>query len=134
MLTAVSYARPAFVPARLALRGYRRKLVVMLRELCRKKEEEVNEASKTLIKAVEYLAEQEDRETDEVMQDLMNNPATVFPALFSAENMQQFMPDSVQQVRLCAHSLAPDTASRVLRARGLCSTSAPAQYCAACAA
>lgn len=62
------------------------------------KEKSVNQATQSLIRAVEFLAEQEGRPTEEVMTELMEQPATLFPKLFSAENMKQLMPEGVTKV------------------------------------
>ena len=76
----------------------------------KRKEEAVNQASQTLVKAVEHLAEKEGRTSEDVMQDLMNDPTTMFPMVFGAENMKQFMPDSMQECsRLLRCSVTQDT-------------------------
>ena len=59
----------------------------------------MNQASQMLVSAVEQLAEEEDRKPEDVMQDLMQNPSTMFSTIFSAERMKQFMPDGMQEVR-----------------------------------
>ena len=46
---------------------------------CRVKEERVNQATQMLVRACEMLAENENRSSEEVMQDLMQNPRTYFP-------------------------------------------------------
>lgn len=53
-----------------------------------------------LVRSMEYLAEQQGRSTDEVMRETMQEPGRLLPVLFSAENVQQFMPTNVQDVRL----------------------------------
>jgi hypothetical protein len=66
---------------------------------CRFKEEEINQSSKFLLQAVEYLAEQQGRKPDDVMEELMHNPVKMLPALFSANNMREWLPDNLKSVR-----------------------------------
>jgi hypothetical protein len=58
----------------------------------------VNQTSQLLVRAVERLAEEEDRPSEDVMQDLMQNPSTMFPMIFSADTMKEFMPESMKEV------------------------------------
>jgi hypothetical protein len=66
---------------------------------CRFKEDRVNSATKTLINVVEKVAEEQDRDVEDVMKDLMQQPGKLLPVLFTAENMKQFMPEALSQVR-----------------------------------
>lgn len=62
------------------------------------KEERVNQATQALIGAVEKLAEQEDRTSEEIMQDVMTDPKTLFPILFTAENLKELVPQNLEPV------------------------------------
>lgn len=67
-------------------------------QACRRKEQGVNQASQMLVDSVEQLAKEEGRKPEDVMQDLMQNPRTMFSTIFSAERLKQFMPENMQQV------------------------------------
>jgi hypothetical protein len=61
----------------------------------------VNQATQSIISAAERLAEKEGKTTEQVMQDAMNDPTSVFPLLFTAENLKELVPEDVQNV--CLH-------------------------------
>jgi lipopolysaccharide biosynthesis protein len=62
------------------------------------KEERVNQATQSIVRAVEYLAEKEGETSEEMMTKLMDNPASLLPLLFSQENMKEFMPEGMREV------------------------------------
>ena len=59
----------------------------------------MNQATQALISSVEKLAEQEERTTEEIMQDVMQDPKALFPILFTAENIKEFVPQNLEPVR-----------------------------------
>lgn len=56
---------------------------------CRFKEESVNGASQTLMHLVEKAAAEEDRSTEEIMLELMENPRSTLRRIFTAERLME---------------------------------------------
>lgn len=67
----------------------------------------MNQATQTLISAVEKLAAQEERTSEEIMQDVMSDPKTLFPMLFTAENLKELVPQNMEPVRLSDGAYVP---------------------------
>lgn len=61
----------------------------------------MNGASQVLIQLMEKVAEEEERTTEDVMQDLMDNPRGTLKSIFTAERLASMVdvPDTIDSVR-----------------------------------
>lgn len=72
-----------------------------MRTQCRFKEESVNGASQTLMNLIEKAADEEDRPSEEIMLELMDNPRSTLRRIFTAERLMEMtgVTDALDNVR-----------------------------------